>query len=506
MITCRAVKPILLLLDGAYVMTLKALAKDAVRRAVTLRAIAVVIGLSIGQASTANPQTSLLTPDVFGTETALRARVGGFNDPLGRLCELPSGPLSFAAAVDLALCRNPATRAAWASAREQAAALGVAQSAWLPTVEVTGVNNSVSGQHVDATSHWVDVTQRSRDAAVNLSLTLYDFGGRESRIQLAHHVLDAAALTANSVAQQTVLAVVQSYYGAVAADDALAAAQHTESVYAHSLEVAKSLQTGGVASLADVLQVETAHGEAAVNRIQASAVAKAAHGALAVTLGLSADQGLRLEKAMVPVTPPVFTALMADLMAEAARQRPDLAAAQAARDAAMAEVTVARAVGRPRISFGTSHSTVDTTGLTKQNYNTVGFSVTVPIFNGFSTAYGVRQAQAAVEASEANVEQARLTVSLGVWNAYYGLTAANEGLVATASLSKAAASNEEVALGRYQSGVGSILDVLTAETGAATGRQLRINAERDWHLARAQLALALGRLTGAAPLSLSAQP
>ena len=130
----------------------------------------------------------------------------------------------------------------------------------------------------------------------------------------------------------------------------------------------------------------------------------------------------------------------------------------------------------------------------------------MPIFNGFSTAYGVRQAQAAVEASEANVEQARLAVSLGVWNAYYGLTAANEGLVATASLSKAAASNEEVALGRYQSGVGSILDVLTAETGAATGRQLRINAERDWHLARAQLALALGRLTGAAPLSLSAQP
>jgi outer membrane protein TolC len=56
-------------------------------------------------------------------------------------------------------------------------------------------------------------------------------------------------------------------------------------------------------------------------------------------------------------------------------------------------------------------------------------------------------------------------------------------------------------LGRYQSGVGTIIDVLTAQSAAASARVLRINAEFGWEVARAQLALALGRLSGTQPLS-----
>ncbi len=479
---------------------------DGLRRPRPWPVASALIVLALTGPLAADLRSAPLTPDVFGTEKALRRQTGVFEDPWGRVCAQPTGALSFSAAVDLALCRNPTTRAAWASAHEQAAVLGAAESAWLPSVGAFASNRSTSGQHVDATAHIVDMSQRTKDVAANLSLTLYDFGGREGRIQVAHQVLNSTALTANSVSQQTVLAVVQSYYGAAAADDLLEAAVHTEAVYARSLEIARSLQSGGVATLADVLQVETVYGESVYSRIQAVAAAKEAHGVLAVTLGLPADQGFKLEKANVPAVPPALTTQMADLMAEAARQRPDLGAAQAVRDAASAEVTVARAAGRPTLSFGMSRSAADITGIPSQNYNTVGFSVTVPIFNGFGTTYGIRQAKAALDASEANVEQARLSVSLGVWNAYYGLTAANESLAATAALMSAAARNEEVALGRYQSGVGTILDVLTAESGAASGRQLRINAELGWQVARAQLALALGRLTGAQPLSQDAAP
>ena len=87
-----------------------------------------------------------------------------------------------------------------------------------------------------------------------------------------------------------------------------------------------------------------------------------------------------------------------------------------------------------------------------------------------------------------------------MWNGYYALDSANQQLTATATLNKTAADNLDVALGRYQSGVGTIVDVLTAQTAAATARTLRINAELNWKVARAQLALALGRLSSAQPL------
>jgi outer membrane protein len=74
-------------------------------------------------------------------------------------------------------------------------------------------------------------------------------------------------------------------------------------------------------------------------------------------------------------------------------------------------------------------------------------------------------------------------------------------LAATATLLKTAENNQQVAVGRYQSGVGTIIDLLTAQTAAANALQLRISAELGWQVARAQLALALGRLSGAEPLA-----
>lgn len=187
-------------------------------------------------------------------------------------------------------------------------------------------------------------------------------------------------------------------------------------------------------------------------------------------------------------------------MAEAARQRPDLKAAQAQRDAAEANITVALAAGRPSITVGAMHSLMSTTGVPQENFNQIGLNFTWPLFTGFSASYGVRQAQAALQVADANLEQTRLTVTLDVWNGYYSLDSANQQLALTASLNKTADDNQQVALGRYKAGVGTIVDVLTAQSAASTSRQLRINAELGWKVARAQLALALGRLTSAEPL------
>jgi outer membrane protein TolC len=403
--------------------------------------------------------------------------------------------------VDLALCRNPATRSAWAGARQQADALGAAEGTRLPSIEVTGSDSrTYGGEHIDISGNIVSTPQTTRDAALDLSWTLYDFGGRGGRIASAHRLLDAAAATLNRSVQQTVLNVVQGFYSVVAADAALVAARSTEAANARNLEIARGLREGGVGSLADVLQAETAFDQAQLARIQAEYTAKNARGALAVAVGLPADQTLRLDAEPVPDQVAGWTAQMGDLMARAQRQRPDLKAALAQRDAAAANVTVARAVGRPSISVQAGRSVSDTTGFPNQNYSQVGVYVTVPIFSGFSVAYGVRQAQAALEASEANAEQVRLTVSLDVWNAYYLLQSAIQQLTATGTLVKAAQQNQELALGRYQSGVGTIIDLLTAQTAAANALQTRVTAELNWQVARAQLAFALGRLSGTEPL------
>lgn len=461
-----------------------------------------VLAMGAAFPASADPKSDLFQPDVFGMGSALHKRTMGLDDPIGRHCYLPLDAMSLSDAVELALCRNPNTRLAWATARQQAAALGQTESSWLPTITGTASESrDLSGKHVDISGDVVPGPQNTKDEAVTLTWTLYDFGGRGGKIKNARYLLNASAATLNRTAQQVVFNVVQAYYGLVAADDLLVADKTTEEVAQHSVNIAKALQAGGVATLADVLQAETAYDQAVLTRLQQEASTKSARGTLANVVGAPADQVFKLLPEPVPAEVKPLGARVEELMEDAAQQRPDLQAALAQRDAAEANVTVARATGRPSISFQGGKEISDVTGIPNQNYSQIGLYLTVPIFSGFNAAYGVRQAQAALEGQEATAEQLRLTVSLDVWNAYYSLESANQQLGATANLTKTAQSNQDVALGRYQSGVGTIIDVLTAQTAAATARQLRINSELGWKVARAQLALALGRLTGADPLA-----
>ena len=463
--------------------------------------VAVVSFAYVSLPASADPRSDFFQPDFFGTAGALQKRTLGMTNPFGRSCALPAGALTLSAAIDLALCKNPATRSAWAAAHQQAAVLGAAESAWLPDISATGSADRTFGTHLDNSGVITSADQTIKDAAVNLAWTLYDFGTRGGKIKSARYLLDAAAATANSVSQQTIVNVVQAYYGAVSADAGLVATQITQDTAAHSLEIAKTLRTGGVSTLADVLQAETAYDQAVLARIQAAQTSQTSHGSLAVVLGLSATQPLKLAPETVPSQAPALSARLEDLMTEAARQRPDLKAARAERDAALEDITVARAAGRPSISISAGHTTLNQTGTSTLNSGQIGINVTVPIFTGFSVAYGVRHAQAVLEQREANAEQIRLNVSLDVWNGYYSLDSANQQLGTTATLVKTATNNQEVALGRYQAGVGTIIDLLTAQTAAASARQVRITAELNWEVARAQLALALGRLSGAEPLT-----
>src|SRR5579862_5737795 len=187
-------------------------------------------GLLIAASSSLAADDTETGPDPFHTQQEMHRGASGLNDPLGYTCATPARRLTFAAAVDLALCANPQTRSAWAQAHQQAAVLGQAESAWLPQISATGSGTRQFGPHADVNGNITDSAQNTGDAAANLTWTLYDFGGRTGRIENARDTLASAAATANSVVQQTVRSVAQTYYGSVADDALLVAAKSAEDI------------------------------------------------------------------------------------------------------------------------------------------------------------------------------------------------------------------------------------------------------------------------------------
>ncbi len=398
--------------------------------------------------------------------------------------EIPATPLNAIDAVDLALCNHPQTRETWAAARVQAALLGVAQSAWLPDLDA----RLASGRNFSEQRN-----ENQRNAALTLSWLLFDFGQRSANTENARQLLSAAASTQNATVQTLFLAALQTYYTAQATRAAVVATGEAERAARESFAAAEARYQAGIATPADRLQAQTALSQARLNRIKAEGDARNAQGALANAMGFDAQQKFQL--ADIPAASPeaAFQQDIDGLIAEARARRPDLQAAEAQFKAAEAGVDLARAQGRPSITLSTGPTWQELGGVATHGGN-VGLTLNVPLFSGFETTYRVRSAAAQADVRAAQRDRIRSQVALDVWRAYQSLTTATESLKTTADLVASAEQSERVALGRYKAGVGTVLDLLTAQSALASARLQRIQAGLDWHVYRATLAQSVGAL------------
>jgi outer membrane protein TolC len=328
----------------------------------------------------------------------------------------------------------------------------------------------------------------------DVSYLLYDFGARSANLRAAQELLVAANATQNSVVQSVINSAIQAYYQVHATQASVAAARVSERTSLESLQAAQTRHQFGVATPSDVLLAQTAYSQSTLVRVRAEGLLTQARGNLAAVLGFDANAPLQL----VPMSdnPPRADVdqHVDQLISEARKMRPDLAAAEAQYRAAQADVALARAIGRPSLSAGVTTNHLMPDGYPSSSVSTLGVTLTVPLFTGFSNTYSVANAKALAEAKGAARDQVNLQVAYDVWSAYQSLVTASQALQSTADLLASATQSQDVALGRYKAGAGSVLDLLTAQSSLAVARQARVQSLYDWSTARVALALAMGAL------------
>ena len=195
-------------------------------------------------------------------------------------------PLTLADVVDLALCNNPQTRSLWASARGQAAQVGVSSAAYLPTLSALGsVSNNQS-----KTGSQAAVSSISQTASLSVNYLLYDFGGRSATLENAKQLLIAANATRDATLQTNFLSAVQAYYALLSARASVQSFQIDELKAQESLAAAQARYQAGVATPVDRLQAQTTLSQARLNRIRGEGEASNAQGTLANIMGFDASQ------------------------------------------------------------------------------------------------------------------------------------------------------------------------------------------------------------------------
>lgn len=402
-----------------------------------------------------------------------------------------SGPFSLSDIVERTLCNNPQTASAWAAARAQAAQLGIAKSAYLPTASAT-----VSGSRARSSSDLVTGHgyTNSSDTSLGLNYLLYDFGARAASLENAKQLLIAANAARDTTLQTLFLTAVQDYYALFSAQESVKAYRQSEESAAQSLAVAQGKLIAGVSTKADVLQAQTALSQATYNRIKAEGDVQNARGQLAVLMALSPTTPLA-------VTPPrsiTFDARtgtdLEKLIQEARSNRPDLVAANAQVRAAQAAIDLANAQGKPTISLGVATDWAYSEVNQHSHNSSIGVTLSVPIFTGYKSTYSVRAAEAQLDARKAERDNTANQIALDVWKAYQNLLTNNAAMKTADDLVASAEQSESVARGRYKAGVGTFADLLAAQSALATARQNRVTSLYNLYTSKFSLAQAMGQL------------
>jgi TolC family type I secretion outer membrane protein len=400
--------------------------------------------------------------------------------------------LTLADVTDLALRNNPATRISWAQARAAAATYGSVRGQYLPTIDASA---SIERTKSLAAQGRPPVQRTQYGPELDMSYLLFDFGARSGATEAARQTVVALGLTHNSVVQNTVLDVSTAYFTYLATQ-ALVDAQTTAVKEAQAnVDAAKERHSVGLATIADVLQAQTALSQAQLALETTQGSLQTARGALAVAMGLPANVPYDVTMAPPSIPTHAVAASVDSLIDLAVQRRPDLAAARADALAASAQVRAARGALLPSLALtgNVGHISTIPSSLGGNTYG-IGLGVQIPLFSGFSRQYDVLAARAQADVAAARADQVRQTVVNEVFTSYYALQTASQRVATADALLTSAQQSADVASGRYREGVGSIIDLLTAESALADARAQQVQARWQWETALAQLSHDVGIL------------
>jgi outer membrane protein len=400
--------------------------------------------------------------------------------------------------IDLAQRSNPDTREAWEKARAAAARLGGAGAVYLPslTLVVDGGAQRVSFPSPDgafaAGGPFVS-------PELELAWTLLDVS-RFARVSEARALVAQANFTFTRRHQEVLFAVARAYYELAASRAELDAARATLESATTVEEATQARLSVGLATQPELLLAREGRTRASFDVEAAVGAVRAAEGALAESVGVAPDPPLRVALWVQPPAPDRLASSVEDVMQATLAARPDLKALHAAVLARRADEKSASGRFAPRLSIDA------TAGYLWWWYDGVpggSFTLSAPtldarlrvdwdLFQGFEDVERVHEAQAERRASEDALAARSLRALREAWTAYFEVKTAERKVEFGDSLLTASQEAYDATLESYRHGLGTLIELLTAQRDLAAARGTAIASHAELLTAAAALTLAVG--------------
>jgi outer membrane protein TolC len=408
--------------------------------------------------------------------------------------------------IDIAERHNPDTREAWEKARQAALSIGLAESKYLPelALEATGGYQRTPMPIPPTLIKAGFVTFISAEVVPKLAAKwlLFDFGQREAELHEAKAKSFVANVVFTEAHEKVVFAVTKSYFALAAARAGVGVARFAVTNAVQTQEISEAKRKQGVATVVDVAQAQRATAQARYDLVKAQGGERTAYSALVGSMGIDPNGTLDVADGAdrpLPVTPGEDVRA---LIERALVSRPDVLAAFGKVRAAEANLDNARTAYGPTLEATASLSEIFAWWSMDSPY----FRLTRPdvnamlhfkweLFEGGARGVKVATARSEVSAARASLDGARAKAIEDVTRTYDQLQASLAEYRASAEVEAAARTALDAAVEAYRSGVGPLIDALTAANAASKSQLQREEARGSVLTSAAELAFALGSAT-----------
>jgi len=416
-------------------------------------------------------------------------------------------PLTLSQAVEIALTKNPLTRATAAGRELADAQLAGARANRWPLLQasesVTTSNNpvfvfgSLLEQGRFGANNFLLSSLNNPDALTNfraglsVRVPLFDQRQTAARIDVAKLGQQQADQRAELVAQQIRFAVLKSYYGVLLAQSRVVVADEAIQIATADLKRIRSRFETGLVVRSDLLAAEVQLSEFRQQKIEASGEVAIAQAALNTALGLPVNSPHTITDQLSERT--FFIETLEELNRRALQNRPEYARAGLGVQMNTRQVRGARDEVLPRVDAFAGVGASGRSPVTGSSDYTVGAAVTFNLFDAGRKAR-INQARATEAIAVAEQQQLANQISFEVVRAYQQFVSARERLQVAAQTTAQASEVLRIVRDRYQEGLTTITEVLRAELALVRARTDVLTARHDHYVAYANVLLATGRL------------
>jgi len=401
----------------------------------------------------------------------------------------------------IALDNHPSLKAARERVAAQRAVLGQQMAAYYPTVSSTeryqtGTQSGGTGIAKDASDFFT--------AGAAFNMTLYNFGKREGAVQAARETLSATGYNYKAAVDAVIVGVKQAYYAYLQARAIVNVNEETVKDRQLLVNQTQGFFDVGTRARIDVVRAESNLYSAQADLIASRNAVQVAWVTLKNAMGLPdlPDNVNVQDTSMGPIP------YSLDQAREIAyRTRPELKSFDAQKRAQDQNIATARRGHLPDIIFDSNFARRHVSNETqKEGSRTVTLptfplkpswqaqvTLSIPIFDGFRTTNRVDETLHTYYVISAQEEQQRQQVALDVEQSYLKLLELQQRIKANQAAANAAKENLDLANGRYQVGVGSIIEVTDAEALYTSAQTTYVRALYDYKIAQAQFQKAIGQ-------------